>query len=283
MQAAKANYHKKCSAARIRGEGIKHPVRCRINMRTDISARLCASLSKIAPRTNMNLADEQRRLYADLYSKHGDNPRALFHSNAESQKERFEILARCFERETEAFTVHEIGCALGHFGGFLQEYFPLARFSGSEIYEPFVEECRKRFPQGEFHNRDITEELPADRYDFVVIAGTFNIPGNAPRDEWKFFISSMLSAMYAMSKKGIGATFLTGYSDPGYERPDMFYQDEKLLFDFAMRNLSRHVEIDEFGPLYEYGLRVYRPEYVRRLYSQRAFDRYFRNVNPQII
>jgi hypothetical protein len=56
----------------------------------------------------------------------------------------------------------------------------------------------------------------------------------------------------------------------------MFYQDEKRLIDFVMHSLSRHVEIDEFGPLYEYGLRVYRPEYVRSLYPQTTFDRYFK-------
>jgi Methyltransferase domain len=119
-----------------------------------------------------------------------------------------------FPGETETFTVHEIGCALGHFGDFLQERFPRAQFSGSEIYEPFVEKCRKRFPQGEFFLRDITETLPPDRYDYVFIgAGTFHIPGTAPRDQWESFIYSMLSAMYAMAKKGIGSTFLTGYAD----------------------------------------------------------------------
>jgi hypothetical protein len=224
----------------------------------------------------MNLADEQRKLYGDLYRHYGDDARALFHSSDESQYQRFELLARCFERESGTFTVHEVGCALGHFGEFLQTRFPNAIFSGSEIYEPFVDKCRKRFPEGEFFLRDITEQLPSDRYDYVLIVGTFNIPGDAPRDQWQSFVYSMLDAMYAMAKKGIGASFLTGYSDPGYERPDMFYQDEKQIFDFAMRNLSRHVEIDGFGPLYEYGLRVYRPEYVRLLYPQSAFDRYFR-------
>jgi len=225
----------------------------------------------------MNLADEQRKLYGNLYRQFGDDPRALFHCSQESQRERFEILARCFEREPGPFTVHEIGCALGHFGDFLQERYPRAIFSGSEIYAPFVDHCRKRFPESKFFLRDITEELPPDRYDYVIVgAGTFNIPGGAPRDQWQSFVYSMLSATYAMAKKGTAATFLTGYSDPGYEQPDLFYQDEKQIFDFAMRSLSRHVEIDDFGPLYEYALRVYRPEYVRVLYPQRAFEKYFR-------
>jgi hypothetical protein len=105
----------------------------------------------------MNLADEQRRLYGGLYRQYGNDPTALFHRDQESQYERFEMVTRCFERETATFSVHEIGCALGHFGIFLQERFPLATFSGSEIYEPFVDQCRLRFPQSKFFLRDITE------------------------------------------------------------------------------------------------------------------------------
>jgi hypothetical protein len=85
--------------------------------------------------------------------------------------------------------------------------------------------------------------------------------------------------MYAMAIKGIGATFLTGYSDPGRERPDMFYQEEGKIVSFAMVNLSRHIEIDGFGPLYEYGLRVYRPEYVGAVYPQEAFGRYLKRIS----
>ncbi|HEV8619516.1 MAG TPA: class I SAM-dependent methyltransferase [Nitrospiraceae bacterium] len=224
----------------------------------------------------MKIADDQRRMYGDLYQRYGEDPRALFHNDQESQYERFQMLTRCFSQETGAFSVHEIGCALGHFGAFLREGFPQVDFSGSDIYEPFVHECRKRFPQGDFFLRDVTQELPKDRYDYVLLCGTFNIPGSIPRDKWQQFVFSMLSAMYAMARKGIGATFLTTYYDPGRNREDLYYQDEKQLMDFAVHNLSRHFELDSMGPLYEYALRVYRPEYVRASYPQQAFARYFK-------
>jgi hypothetical protein len=224
----------------------------------------------------MSISDDQRRMYGELYQCHGDDPKALFHNDQESQYERFELLTRCFSRETGAFSVHEIGCALGHFGDLLRERFPQAVFSGSDIYEPFVAKCREHFPHCEFFLRDITEELPADRYDYVVLCGLFNIPGNIPREAWQRFVFSMLSAMYAMARKGIGATFLTTYYDPGRNREDLYYQDEKRLMDFAVRHLSRHFELDACGPLYEYALRLYRPEHVRTLYPQDAFVRYFK-------
>lgn len=229
----------------------------------------------------MTFADEQCRLYGDSFQLYGNDPKALFHSGQESQYERFEMLSRCFTAETSGFTVHEIGSALGHFGDYLCHRFPGAVFSGSDIFRPFVDVCSKRFPEGKFFLRDISENLPDDRYDYLVLCGTFNIPGAAPRDQWQSFVYSMLKAMYAMARKGVGATFLTTYYDPGHERPDLFYQDEKQLMDFTVRNLSRHFELDEFGPLYEYALRVYRPEYVQACYCQEAFAKYFKTSDSR--
>lgn len=225
----------------------------------------------------MDIADDQRRLYGDLFARYGDDARALSHGNQESQYERFQMLTRVFGREKARFSVHEIGCALGHFGVFLQEHCPSAVFSGSDIIEHFVETCKTRFSSDNFYLRDITEKLPDERYDFIVTCGLFHIPGNVPRPQFQAFIYTMLKAMYAMASKGIAATFLTSYYDPGYERPELFYQDEKQLMDFTVRELSRHFEFDEFGPLYEYALRVYRPEYIRTLYPQEAFAKYFKN------
>lgn len=43
------------------------------------------------------------------------------------------MLTRVFGREKARFSVHEIGCALGHFGVFLQKHCSNAVFSGSDI------------------------------------------------------------------------------------------------------------------------------------------------------
>jgi hypothetical protein len=222
------------------------------------------------------VTQEMLRLYGGNYEQAGDKPQVLFHNDQESQYERFHMLGRLFARETEPFTVHEIGCSMGHFGDYLRERYPLATFSGSDIYAPFVDLCKERFPDCDFFVRDIGQELPADRYDYVVTCGTFNIPGDCPRDAWQANIYQLAKAMFAIAKRGIGLTFLTTYYDPGRNRADLFYQDEKGFMDFAVRNLSRHFELDEMGPLYEYGIRVYRREYVQALYPQSAFAKYFR-------
>ncbi len=216
------------------------------------------------------------RMYGELHARYGDDARALFHNDRESQHERFAMLCRLFDREVAPFTVHEIGCSLGHFGEYLRERFPLARYSGSDILPEFVNICRRRRPDCDFFLRDVSGALPPERYDFVVTCGMFNVIGDAPRTEWSAFVYRMARAMYALCTRGIGITFLTSYIDPGKGRADLFYQSEAELMDFVVPNLSRHFELDRRGPLYEYALRVYRPEEIHKHFPQSEFAKYFR-------
>ncbi len=223
----------------------------------------------------MSIADDQRRHYRELLKRYGEDPRALGHRDRETQRERFRRLAAAFPRESEPFTVHEIGCGFGDFGRFLAQHHPQAVYSGSEICEEFVELCRSRFPGGEFHCRDITEKLPDDRYDYVTQSGTLNGRFGTSPQLWQRHVYSMLKAMYAMARKGMASNFLTTYHDPGFASEELHYQDEKELLDFVVTDLSRHVELDMAGPLYEYTVRIYRPEVVRSRYPAAEFERYF--------
>lgn len=223
----------------------------------------------------MTILDDQRRRYLELWRQFGEDPRTLGHRDRETQEERFFRLARSFDREPGGFTVHEIGAGFGDFGHWLGQHHPQASYSGSEICQEFLDVCRERFPEGEFLLRDITADLPTDRYDYVTQSGTFNGRFGTPAGRWQLFVHDMLRAMYAMARKGIAVNFLTTYSDPERRSEDLHYQDPAEIGDFTARQLSRHFEIDAGGPLYEYTLRVYRPEYVRSLYTGAPFDRYF--------
>jgi len=221
------------------------------------------------------IVPEQQAYYRALFRAHGDDPRAMGYNDAPTRDERFARLARLFDGEREPFTVHEVGCGLGHFGEFLALRYPMARYSGSDIVDEFVAECRRKFPRDSFHVRDVVAEMPEDRHDYVTMSGTLNGRLSAPEDEWRELVETMLGTMYAMCRRGMAANFLTSYGDPDRRRPELHYQDPAEILDFATRRLSRHVEIDASGPLYEFTLRVHRPESLRRRYPGAEFDRYF--------
>jgi len=224
----------------------------------------------------MSIADDQRAFYGELFKKFGDDPRALSQRDGATQSERFARMAKLFAGEKEPFSVHEVGCGLGHFGEFLGATIPAASYSGSEVNPDFVDACRQRFPASLFQLRDVSGETPADRYDFVTLCGVFNIPLAAAGNKWDTFIRQMLRSMYAMARKGISVDFLSSYCDADKMNPDLHYQSEMEILDFAAKELSRHFELDNSGPLYEYTLRVYRPEYLEAHYPSEEFSRYFK-------
>jgi hypothetical protein len=217
----------------------------------------------------------QRQYYGRLFETFGDDARALGHAGRLSQRLRFELVSRLFEHEREPFTVHEVGCATGHFGEFLTERYPLAEFSGSDIHPPFVEMCRRKFPGREFLLRDAAQADGRDRYDYVVNVGLFNCRGVTPRDDWQNFVYDLVAAMYRRANRGIGVTFLTTYIDEGRAYPDLHYQDERAILDYTARSLTRHVVLDLSGPLYEFGFRAYTPGYLRRQYPEPELAKYF--------
>ena len=223
----------------------------------------------------MSIRDEQRRRYRELWARFGEDPRALGHRDTPTQYERFQRLSAGFTAEPGSFTVHEIGSGFGDYGLYLSERFPAALYSGSEICEEFVEVARRRIPGARFHLRDVTEELPEERWDYVTQSGTFNGKWDTSPADWQHFVFSMLEAMFALARKGIAVNFLTSYADPPLMRPELHYQEPGALLDFVVEQLSRHFEIDAGGPLFEYTLRVWRPEYVRAAYDGEEFGRYF--------
>lgn len=222
----------------------------------------------------MSITDEQREFYQRLYSQHGDAPQALSARDGITHDERFERTARLLER-SPGRDIHEIGCGLGHFGRWLARHAPEARYSGSDICPEFVDACSAQFPKGSFNCQDICETPLETTHDWVVLIGVFNIRLQRTDKEWFEFVQSMMRAMYAACSSGISVDFLTPYSDPEKRRDDLYYQPLEPLLDFVRSDLSRHFEIDHSAPLYEYTLRVHRPDAVRERHPEPAFDRYF--------
>jgi hypothetical protein len=226
------------------------------------------------------LADAQRQFYERLWRAWGDDPRSLSYRDAETQHERFFRLTRAFHQLDCPFTVHEVGCGLGHFGEYLQTHVPHAVYSGTDLCREFVECCRRKFPGGSFHLRDFLEHDESEHFDFLTLSGSFNPRLDAPPDAWRDFITGMLRKMYACCRCGLAVNFLSPFCDPGRRDDALHYQDPWELLAWVAGDLSRHVELDWGGPLFEYTLRIYRPEYVSRLYPAPEFDRYFKGRRP---
>jgi hypothetical protein len=144
--------------------------------------------------------------------------------------------------------------------------------------------ARERFPEATLLARRIRREVPEDVYDFLVWRDCGAAWTASRRQLRERVMRETLSSMYAMATKGLAVcvpAVATNQPWREFEPSPEATSDKPLelgietLLAFVAGRLSRHVELDASGPLPEFILRVYRPEYVKAAYRQPVFGRFF--------
>jgi len=227
------------------------------------------------------IEDTQRDLYFNKYLKYGDDSRALSWNDKDSHFLRFCKITDLFKyeeiHESNKFSVHEIGCGLGHFKEYLDIKKYKCKYSGSDIIPEFINHCKNKFNSEEFYLQSI-----ADNYeniannikgnDYYFINGTFYTKENNSVEEWELFIYKSIDNMFKMANKGICINFLTSYSD--YYDDNLYYADPKKIIDYVYNKLSRFFFISHDLPLFEFYVYVYKKEFMKNQFPY--YNKYFK-------
>ena len=223
---------------------------------------------------NETLVERQLRLYRDNFLRHGDVPQGTFHNDVATQHLRFERLLRpILPYAGEGFSIHDVGAGPADLHRYLEESAIRHAYSGSEIVPEMVEIALRKFNGITMHCRDIAQAPSGERYDFVVLSGTFNMPGGVPSGDWKAFVLETIRKMFAMCRRGISFNFLTTYNT--FSDPQLFYLDPLEMADFCIKELSRFTQLDHSYPLYEGTIAVFTKECVQEHHAARQFAKYF--------
>jgi hypothetical protein len=172
-------------------------------------------------------------------------------------------------------TLHDVGFGLGHYYEFIRARFPskTVHYSRSEVTPEFAAYCREHYPECQFFERDLAEKAFEDRYDYLVLAGTFYHLVDTPADEFARCAKHVISNAFAMCRRGIAFNFVTGFCE--FFSDDLFYCNVEEMIHYVANNLSRFYTLDHGYPLYEYTMAVFKPEYVKRVHPEPDFAKYF--------
>jgi hypothetical protein len=118
-----------------------------------------------------------------------------------------------------------------------------------------------KFPEIKYYIRDILEDEVFDKYDFLVLSGTFNLPGQTDFKEWNLFTRRIISKMYSMSNCAVSFNFLSSNADYFHEK--MYYENPNSILDFCLQNLSRFVIVDHSYALHEFTITVFNEDYIK--------------------
>lgn len=224
--------------------------------------------------------DSQLHVYQDNFNKHGDSPEGTHNQNLVLQHTRFERLVKQFASKDNRYSLHDIGCGICDLYEYLKDNDYQFDYSGTDVVPEMRDLANEKYPEIKFKVRDILEQdTSGEQYDFVVLVGTFNMPGECPRDVWTDFTNNMIKKMFSMARYGISFSFLTQHAD--FYHPEMHYRDPSECMDFCVKNLSRHVVLDHSYPLYDFTTTVFTDKYLREKYNNSKLTRYLEDNNKQ--
>lgn len=223
------------------------------------------------------LEESQRRLYRKKFLEFGDDSKSLSWNDRESQFMRFNRITELFRYErSDRFSVHEIGCGLGHFKEYLDCTGRGCEYSGSDIIADFIGQDREKYPGCGFFEQSIGDDFELIRpqikdKDYYCLSGTFYTKEDNPAEAWESFILKSMENMFRMAKKGICVNFLTEQSDFFDDR--LYYADPRRIMEFAFRRLSRFVTVTHDLPLFEFFTYIYKEDFIRSQFP--GYEKYF--------
>jgi SAM-dependent methyltransferase len=192
--------------------------------------------------------------YSDRLREHGPTARGVDWNSEESQRLRFEQLARVLPSEGP-FSVADYGCGYGALVGFLRERGGGFTYRGYDVSSSMLAEARRLWsaePACSFVER----ELELGGSDYVLASGIFNVKLETGEEEWAAYVLATLRRMAALASRGLAFNVLTRYSDPPKRRSELYYADPPALFDFCKTELGSRVALLHDYPLYEFTILV---------------------------
>lgn len=196
-----------------------------------------------------NAIKSYKDYFNDKIEKHGATPKGVDYNGPEAQETRFEQLVKVLD-PSRPFSVIDYGCGYGALFEFLQAKGWEFEYYGFDMLEKMIlagTEAHKGIANAHFMYQ--TSELPVA--DYLLAGSIFNNKFDAVHEEWQAMVLDTLRNMNSFCNRGFSFNILTRYSDADRmaQRPDLYFADPLVLFDFCKRNFSRNIAL-----LHDYGL-----------------------------
>lgn len=190
-----------------------------------------------------------RQYFNDKIDLHGAVPQGVDYNGPDAQWIRFQQLVRVID-PARRFDVIDYGCGYGGLLTFLQGTGWDFQYHGYDMLEKMIEAARAA--HGQVGNADFTSaEDSLEPSDYVIAGAIFNNKFEAQADAWQGHTMRVLEKLNELCRSGLAFNMLSVYSDPDRmaQRPDLYFADPLVYFDFCKRNFSRDVAL-----LHDYGL-----------------------------
>ena len=192
--------------------------------------------------------------YSDKITHYGPTPRGVDWSTEESQKLRFSQFLSLI-KENQNFSINDLGCGYGAYGNFLKSITPNFRYFGADISKEMLNAASEHFASDARFNW-IQDPLCLPVSNYTIASGIFNVKLSHNEIQWTEYVFNTIELMNEKSQNGFAFNMLTSYSDTSKMRPDLFYADPCLYFDWCKKHYSKNVALLHDYNLFEFTLIV---------------------------
>ena len=192
--------------------------------------------------------------YESLLEQHGAVATGVGWNSETAQNERFAQLCRILPHEDTALSLLDFGCGFGALAEYLSVRKQSLTYVGYDASTTMIDCARKRVQNPRMQFESDWQRVPL--CDYTVASGVFNVRGSWTDDDWWKYVQETLRTIHDHTRRGWAANFLTSYSDPDLMRPELFYANPMVLFDWCKRELSRFVALHHDYPLFDFTILV---------------------------
>ena len=188
--------------------------------------------------------------YTGKLNAFGATPRGVDWNSTDSQELRFEQLSKIVTRSGH-FSINDYGCGYGAAAAYLTHRSLNFSYFGYDISSAMISQASEQYANDAhctFSSR--LEKVP--KAEYTIASGIFNVRFENTDAIWQDYIFTTLHRIAAVSTTGFAFNMLTTYSDADRMRPDLYYADPHVIFDYCRTHFSRHVALLHDYPLYEF-------------------------------
>jgi SAM-dependent methyltransferase len=193
--------------------------------------------------------------YTAKVAAHGATPGGVDWNSLESQQLRFQQLLRIVANTEETISINDIGCGYGALVEYLRAHGHRFSYHGYDISSAMIARAQERYEQFTSCHFSTTFETLSPAH-YAVACGIFNVKLDIPAEEWTAYVLMTIDQLAQLSTKGFAFNVLTAYADAHRQRPDLYYADPGMLFDYCQRRHSRWVALLHDYGLYEFTMLV---------------------------
>lgn len=190
--------------------------------------------------------------YSRAIRQHGPTARGVDWNGEDGQRLRFRQLLTLIV-PGQACSVNDLGCGYGALRDYLDDLGCPVSYTGYDISGDMLAVARQRHPDIS-RNQFVRAAAPDREADYGFASGIFNVRLQCTEPAWRQHIETTLDSLHRTSRRGFAFNALSTYSDADRQRPDLYYADPLVWFDYCKRHYSPQVALLHDYGLYEFTL-----------------------------